>query len=422
MKLTDKAIRAAQAKEKPYRLADGGGLHLVVSPAGGRLWRYRYEMKGTERQLALGSYPSISLAEARRARDAARALLDKGLDPSTEKRTQRAQAAVEAATTFETVARAWYEIRRSTWSATHARDVERNLETDVFPALGSLPIKAIKPRMVLDMLRQVEARSLTTARKIRQQVSAVFVYAIAEDLAEIDPAQMIGGALRPTGETEHHAALTDPADLRAMLAKVDTQPAFPASRIALRLLALTAVRSKELRGARPEEFEGLDGPEPIWRIPKERMKGRKGKKREHLVPLAPAAVKLVQLAMTFAGKGRPLFPSSRSSQCQLSENALNRMLHRAGYEGRHTPHGFRSSFSTIMNERHQNEHDRAVIDLMLAHKPENAVEAAYNRAAYMKRKRELAEEWAALITEGLSPAQDLLALPRSGMGRPAKPI
>jgi integrase len=416
VKLTDKAIRAVEPREKPYKLSDGGGLTLVISPAGGRLWRYRYEVKGTERQLALGAYPKISLADARRARDAARALLDKGQDPSIAKRMERAQAATDAATTFETVARAWHAIRRPTWSATHARDVERNLEADVLPALGALPIKSIKPRMVLDMLRGVEQRSPTTARKIRQQVSAVFVYAIAEDLAELDPAQMIGGALQPCGETHHHPAITDPAQIRTLLAKVDTQPAFPSSRLALRLLALTAVRSKELRGAMPDEFEGLDGPEPIWRIPKERMKGRKGKKREHVVPLAAQAAELVQIAMAFSGKGRRLFPSSRSSQHQISENALNRMLHRAGYEGLHTPHGFRASFSSIMNDRHPE--DQAIIDLMLAHKPENAVEAAYNRAAHMKRKRCLAQEWANLITEGLRPASELLHLPRSGMGRP----
>jgi integrase len=416
MKLTDKAIRAAAPGEKPYRLSDGGGLNLFVSPAGGRLWRYRYEMQGKERQLALGAYPTVGLAEARRGRDAARALLDKGQDPSVQKRVERAQVASDAAATFETVARAWFEIRKATWSASHARDVERNLEADVLPRLGSLPIKSIKPRMVLDMLREVEERSLTTARKVRQQVSAVFVYAIAEDLAEIDPAQMIGGAMRPSGETQHHPALTDPAAIRDMLAKVDGQPAFPSSRLALRLLALTAVRSKELRGAMPDELEGLGGPEPLWRIPKERMKGRKGKKREHIVPLSAPAAELFQLAMTYAGKGRRLFPSSRSSQHQLSENALNRMLHRAGYEGTHTPHGFRASFSTIMNDRHPG--DRAIIDLMLAHKPENAVEAAYNRAAHMKRKRELAEEWANLITDGLHPAAELLQLARSGMGRP----
>ncbi|MCR0981771.1 tyrosine-type recombinase/integrase [Roseomonas populi] len=426
MKLTDRAVKAAQARQDgPYKMPDGGGLHLLVTPAGGKLWRYRYEVRDAEgrreKMLALGTYPAVSLADARRAREEARALLGKGQDPSVEKRTRRAQAAAEAATTFEPIARAWHAMRKSAWSESHARDVMRNLEADVFPALGALPIKAIKPRMVLEMLRGVEERSMTTARKIRQQVSAVFVYAIAEDLAEFDPAQTVGGALRPAEAEEHHPALVSIVELREMLAKVDTQPAYPPGRIAMRLLAITAVRSKELRGAMPAELEELDGPNPIWRIPAERMKGRKGKKREHVVPLAPEAVELFRLAREFAGRGRFLFPSGRSSLLPISENTLNRMLHRAGYEGRHTPHGFRSSFSTIMNERHaDSEQDRAIIDLMLAHAPGSGVESIYNRAAYMPRRRELAHEWAALVMEGLSPAASLVALPRSGMGRPAK--
>ena len=425
MKLTDRAVRNAAAQPKPYKLTDGDGLHLLVTPAGGKLWRYRYEVRDGDRRkeklLALGGYPSMSLGDARKEREAARALLARGHDPSVAKRTRRAEVAADAASTFEPIARAWHEMRKSTWSPSHARDVMRNLEADVFPAVGNLPVKAIKPRTVLEMLRAVETRSMTTARKIRQQVSAVFVYAIAEDLAEFDPAQTVGGALRPAEAEEHHPALTSVADLRAMLNKVDEQPAYPSSRVAMRLLALTAVRSKELRGAMPAELEGLDGPAPIWRIPKERMKGRKGKKREHVVPLAPEAVELFRTAIQFAGRGRYLFPSARSSLVPVSENTLNRMLHRAGYEGRHTPHGFRSSFSTIMNERHaDSEQDRAILDLMLAHAPGRGVESIYNRAAYMPRRRELAAEWAALVSHGLSPVRDLLALPRSGMGRPRK--
>jgi integrase len=423
--LTDKAVRAATAQEKPYKLTDGRGLHLMVTPAGGRLWRYRYEFGGKEKLLALGSYPAVSLADARKGREAARALLDQGLDPAVEKKTRRATAVTEAATTFEPIARAWFAQQKGLWSEAHAVDVLRNLEVDVFPAIGALPIKAIKPRIVLQLLRQIEERSLHQARKIRQQISAVFVYAIAEDLAETDPAQTVGRAMRPLDEEKHHPALTTLDEVRVMLGKVEAIPAFPLTRLALRLLVMTAVRSKELRGARPEEFEGLDGPEPIWRIPKERMKGRKGKRREHIVPLAPQAVAVVRAAIAFAGNRKCLFPGTRFAHKPIGTSSLNRLLNRAGYEGIQTPHGFRSSFSTIMNRRHPNEHDRAMIDLMLAHLPPNAVEAAYNRADYMKRRRELAEEWASLITEGLAPLEDLLTLPRSRdeeaiFGRPTR--
>ena len=414
MKLTDTAVRKAQRAERPYKLADGGGLHLLVTPAGGKLWRYRYEVKGAEKTLAIGAYPAVSLADARKARDAAREGVAAGLDPNVAKRVRRADAVAEASATFAVVAERWYAAKSPLWSASHARDVRRNLDGDVIPAFGKVPVKAITARMVLALLREVEDRSRHQARKMRQQISGVFVHAIAEDLAETDPAAIIAPALMPVGEERHHPALTSLGEFRAMLQKVDSIPAFPLTRLALRLLALTAVRTAELRLARPEEFLDLDGPEPRWIIPKERMKGRVGKRRPHEVPLAPQSVELVKVVMAFT-RGCPwLFPGAKQASASLSPTAMNAMLIRAGYEGRQTPHGMRSSFSTIMNERHAgNEQDRAIIDLMLAHKPKTGVEAVYNRASYKARRRELACEWADLISDGLMPAADVLRLPRS---------
>ncbi|MFH5927180.1 tyrosine-type recombinase/integrase [Roseomonas xinghualingensis] len=418
MKLTDAAIRKAKALDgKPIKLADGAGLYLQVTPAGGRHWRYRYEIQGREKLLALGSYPAVSLADARKAREAAREDLEAGHDPSVQKKIRRATAAQEAASTFEVVARAWHALYKPTWSERHATDVMRNLENDVFPALGSLPIRSITPKMVLTLMRDVEERSPTTARKMRQQISAVFVYAIAADLAETDPAQTIRGAMQPTGAVRHHPAVTSAQGVRDVLAKLDTIPAHPGTRLAARLLALTALRSKELRGATDDEFEGLDGPEPTWTVPAERMKGRKNKRRPHKVPLSRQAVEIVKAARALAGRQKYLFPAVRHSHRQMSETTLGQLLIRAGFEGVQTPHGFRSSFSTCMNELLANHHDRAVIDLMLAHKPTNHVEGIYNQAAYMARRREIAQQWADLITEGLVPPMDLLVLPRSGLGR-----
>ena len=201
-------------------------------------------------------------------------------------------------------------------------------------------------------------------------------------------------------------AITDLAELRALLAAAEAIPAHPATKLALRLLALTAVRPGSVAGAVWHEFEGLDGPEPVWRIPAERMK----MKREHVVPLAPQAVAVIEAMGLLTGRFPFVFPNTRHAHKPMSENAMGYLLNRAGFHGRHVPHGWRSSFSTIMNER--NRMDRQVIDLMLAHSPADATEAAYNRAAHMGRRRELAEEWAGLLLEGARDPAELLRGPR----------
>jgi integrase len=407
--LTDKEIRAAEPREKDYRLADGQGLHLQVTTRGSKLWRYRYEFPaGREKMLALGKYPSVGLGAARKAREAARALLDQGKDPSVERRAARIEVAEASENTFEVLARAWIERETPHWVPRHRKIALRSLEADAFPALGKLPINRITPPMVLAVLRAVEKRgAVDMAARLRQRMSAVFVYAIAAGVGENDPAAIVAGALSKRVKGQQPAVGTL-EDARAVLAAVEGTGALATSHLAHRFLALTAVRQNEMTNARWEEMEGLDGPEPLWRIPKERMKGRVGDRREHLVPLARQSVEILEQAKRLAGKSPFVFPSHWGRTACISAMTLLSLMNRAGLAGKHVPHGWRSSFSTIMNEVHQNEHDRAVIDLMLAHKPKTGVEAVYNRAKLMARRRELAQEWADLLLEGRPEAAALV--------------
>jgi integrase len=415
--LTDKQIRALAPQDKPYKVTDEKGLHLLVNPTGSKLWRFRYEISGKEKLLALGAYPEVTLVQAREARDRARALRREGRDPSIERQLRRAAGDAAVADTFEAAARDWHGRMKSTWTPTHANDVLTSLEVHVFPHLGKLPKTSITPPMVLRVLKIIQARpAIETAHRVRQRISAIYVDAIAHGTAETDPAAIVKGALKSVVKGRQ-PAITDLAELREMLKRSESIPGHPVTFLGLRLLALTALRPGELRYGRAGEIQGLSGEDPRWEIPAERMK----MKEEHWVPLSRQAVDVLEVLMPMVANRPWLFPTDRFPRRPMSENTLGYLLNRAGYHSKHVPHGFRASFSTIMNERFPN--DRAVIDLMLAHKPKDRVEAAYNRALYWARRRELAQEWADLLLEGFSPAASLLAGPRrwSGAGSAATP-
>lgn len=420
MALTDIQARSAKPKDKPYKLTDSHGLYLYVGTSGLRSWRMKYRSGGKEKLLTFGPYPEVKLVEAREKRDAARALLRDGLDPSVEKKVAAAAGAVDAENTFKTVTTAWHNLHKAKWTDTHANDVIDSLTRDIFPALGSLPIRSITPAMVLDALRAVEQRpAIETARRLRQRMSGVFVYGIASGICDNDPAAIVRSAMKPLPAKGRQPALTSIDDAHSLLAAAEAATASPVTKIASRLLALTTVRPGVLRQAEWTEFEDLDGKAPIWRIPAAKMKltaARKADIREEfVVPLAPAAVEAIKAIKPLTGRSRYLFPSNRSFFNVMSENAIGYLYNRAGYQGRHVPHGWRATFSTIMNElaeREERGSDRAVIDLMLAHVPKNKVEGAYNRANFMARRRELAELWAHLLLLGSQPAAQLLEGPR----------
>lgn len=414
--LTDLQARKAKPGEKGYKLTDAGGLYLMVTPAGSKSWRLKYRIHGKEKLLTFGLYPEIGLAAARDQRDDARRLIRAGTDPALERKRQRVTSSANAELTFERMTRAWHELEKSRWSAVHAADVIGSLGRDVFPDLGGMPIRDIDTPMVLATLRKVERRgSIETARRLRQRISAVFAYAISEGLVAADPAAPVQKALKPLPKKGRQPAIVELEGVRQLLRDAEGSGASPVTKLASRLLALTSVRPGVVRGVGWSEFEGLDGPEPLWRVPASRMKlilDRKDEEAfEHLVTLSPAAVDVIETIRRLTGRGSHVFPSQRHSHRAMSENAIGYLYNRVGYHGRHVPHGWRAAFSTIMNERAERDGrhgDRKVIDLMLAHVPKDKVEGAYNRAAFMPRRREIAGEWAELLVDGLPPAGDLL--------------
>ena len=446
--LTDAKIKAAKPKAAPYKLGDAGQLYLYVTPAGGRLWRMNYahglNAKGrpAQKTLTLGAYPAVTLIDARKGRDDAKRVLAEGSDPAVARKVAAKARARSDANTFEVVARRWWDLRKPGWSAVHARDVIDSLVNDLFPDVGDLPITAIGAPRLLEVLQRVERRgAVETAHRLRQRASAIFVYGIAAGLCEIDPAASLGKALRDKPRSKKQPSIIDGvrdqddrlAAIRKLLADCDAERCRAGTKLALRFIALTAVRPGELRFASWDEIEGVDWKDasaepvdPVWRIPAERMKGDEDRKAEeygeHVVPLSPQAVETLRASWKLSGGLPYIFPGERHLHRPISENTLNALCKRAGYHGRHVPHGFRAAFSTYMNERADREWretghrdgaspDRAIIDLMLAHVPCNKVEGAYNRAAYLPRRRELACEWADLIAAVLEAPAALLGRP-----------
>lgn len=402
--LTDVQIRKAKPAARAFKLTDGGGLHLYVSPAGGKLWRWRYEYGGKEKLLSIGRYPDIGLSEAREARDAARKVLKAGRDPSIEKKAKRLTLTTSAAETFEALAHEWHKAQLGRWTERHADDVMVCLKRDLFPDLGPLPVRDITTPQVLAVLRKIEARGAPeTARRARQRVSGVFAYAIGSGRAEQDPAAVVVKAMVPVRKGRQ-PAIVDIDEAREILRRCDATPGSAVTKLALRFLALTAVRPGEIRGALWDEILPF-GAEPTWLIPAPRMK----MKRDHVVPLSTQAVETLRVAHRITGRGPLVFPNSRHAHHPMSENAIGYLMNRAGYHHRHVPHGWRSTFSTVMNDRHRAE--RHVIDLMLAHSNKDKVEGAYNRAEHLARRRELAQEWADALMEGLAPPGDLVGRP-----------
>lgn len=425
--LTDLLIRNATANGKDYKLSDSGGLHLFVSKSGHRSWRLKYRFGGKERRLMIGSYPDVSLKDARERRNAARTLLANGRDPGIEAQRAKVERTLAAANDFETAARAWFELQKGRWTPIHASDVINSLEKEVFPWIGRLPVKEIDEPMLLSVLRKVERRgAIETAHRVRQRISAVFVHAIAEGMAARDPAAVITKALKPVPRSRKRPALLALDALHDLIRKTECEPASPITKLASRFMALTAQRPGMIRALPWSEIENIDfesddeAQTALWRIPAHRMKLvlelKNDQGYEHIVPLASQAVAVLRAVWRLTGRGPLVFPSCRSARVPMSENSVNYFYNRCGYQGRHVPHGWRASFSTIMNEwaeRNGSSSDRQVIDLMLAHVPESisGSEGAYNRAAYIERRRELAVIWGDMLLAGTVLPEKLLNYP-----------
>lgn len=365
--------------------SDGGGLYLHVKAAG-KYWRMDYAIHGKRKTLAIGVYPAVSLAQARKARDAAKAQLAQGIDPSTAKRKEKADRAAEASNTFEAVALAWLKATAAQRTEGTSERARNWLAGDVFPSLGNKPMSSIGPRDVLAVLKKVEARgAMDTAKRIGQTVGQVFRFAVASGLAERDVTADLRGALT-VAKTEHHAAITEPLALGALLRAMYDYSGTPTTVAALKLSPMLLVRPGELRHA---EWAEIDLETGTWAIPGEKMKMR----QPHIVPLARQAVELLQSLHPLTGSGRYVFSSLRTANRPMSENTVNAALRGMGYSKEmHTAHGFRATARTIMDEVLGERVD--LIEHQLAHAVKDANGRAYNRTAHLQARREMMQRWA----------------------------
>jgi integrase len=391
MPLTDTKCRNAKGQIKPRKLSDGGGLHLLVNPDGAKYWRLAFRWHGKQRTLALGVYPAVGLMKARAARDEAKRDLAANIDPSVLKRERKRAAQIATGNTFEAVAREWHENWKDARSPYYAAQILRRLEANAFPVIGRRPIAAIEPPELLDMLRKVEKRGVNeTARRLKQLVGQIFRFAMVTGRAKRDPSIDLKDALRATGEPQRHRAMPLP-ELPTFLQNLESYNGDRQTRLALKLVTLTFLRTTELRGGRWSELQNLDKNSALWRIPAERMKMR----LEHLVPLSRQAVEVMRELSTFSGNSPYIFPSP-GKDGYMSSNTMLYALYRMGYHGRATTHGFRAVASTILNE--SNLFNRDWIERQLAHVERNEVRRAYNAAEWMPDRRRMMQWWADHIT------------------------
>ena len=401
--LSDLQVSRAKTQGKQVTLFDGGGLFIVLTPAGGKLWRFKYRFGGKDKLLSLGSYPEISLAEARAKRAVFRKLLAEGIDPAEAKKAEQADKAAAVGSTFETVARDWHRRFKSQWSAGHAEQIMRRLEQDVFPWLGTRPIGEIKAPELLTVLRRIGARSLETAFRVKTACGQVFRYAVAEGRAERDPVADLRGALPPV-KNKNFAAPTDPKKVAPLLRAIDGFEGSFVVKCAMQLAPLLFVRPGELRHA---EWSEIDLEAAEWNIPAAKMKMGV----PHLVPLPRQAIEILKSLHPLTGHGKYVFPCSRSSQRCMSENSVNAGLRRLGFEKSEiTGHGFRAMARTILDEVLQVRPE--LIEHQLAHQVRDPLGRAYNRTSHLAERRKMMQTWADYL-DGLKSGAKVLPLKRA---------
>lgn len=388
MPLTDIACKSATcpAGKQRARYSDSQGLYLEVLPNGGKYWKLKYRFGGKEKKLSLGVYDAVTLKKARAERDKARVQLAEGTDPGLQKKAGKLQRGAHAAdASFETVARAWWAVWSTGKSEKHRDETMRRLEADVFPAIGSLPIASITAQQLLAVSKTVEKRgAVDIARRAYQTSGQILRYAVAHGLIERNPAADVrpSDALQPTSKENY--ARVDAREVPELLRRIDTYDGSPLTVGALKLMALTFVRTSELIGARWGE---IDLEAARWDIPAERMK----MKTPHIVPLSRQAVAVLRGLYPLRGLGDLVFPGERDHAKPISNNTILFALYRMGYHSRMTGHGFRSIASTLL---HELGHDHNLIELQLAHQERNAVSAAYNHATYVKPRTKMMQAWA----------------------------
>lgn len=387
MKLTNTACKNAQPREKPYKLTDGGGMYLYVMPTGAKYWHFKYRFGGREKRLAFGVYPDVSLQRAREKRLEARRLIDLEIDPGQEKKKRRRQRELDEANTFKVIAEEWMQHNTSAWSDNHRATVRRRLEMDIYPKIGSMPIKEINAPILLPVIQAIEKRAAhEVARRALQYCGQIFRYAIVTGRGERDVSADLKGALKPF-KRGHYAAM-EIEDLPDFLKVFHRNEArlFPQTMIAIELLMLTFVRTSELIKATWSEFNLED---KIWLIPESRMK----MKRPHMVPLSDQAIELlIQLKKLNPPNRVHIFPSRSNPRNHMSNNTILVALGRMGYHGVHTGHGFRALAMSTIKEKLKYRHE--VVDRQLAHAPRNQIDKAYDRAKYLDERIVMMQKWA----------------------------
>lgn len=402
MALTDTNVRNAKPKAKAYSLTDERGLSILIRPTGGKWWRFRYRFEGTEKMLSLGTYPDVSLKEARDRRDGARKLLANGVDPGENRKAQKAARVERVSNSFEVLCREWLAKRKDTVEPDQHKKTLARMENDVFPWLGSKPITEITALDILSVLRRIDERGARyTAHRVRSEISRAFRYAIATGRAERDPCPDLKGAIPPP-KAENFAAITDPKGAAELLRAMEAFRGTFVVKCALRLAPMLFVRPGELRKA---EWSGFDLEKAEWRYWVTKTK------TEHLVPLPSQAVSILNDLKALTGHGRYVFPG-RDPQKAMSEAAVNAALRRMGYDTKTeiTGHGFRAMARTILHEELHVKPE--VIEHQLAHKVPDALGTAYNRTKFLKERKAMMQTWADYLDK-LKAGAEVIPLPRS---------
>ncbi|WP_049164603.1 integrase domain-containing protein [Klebsiella variicola] len=382
--LTNNEILKAKPREKDFTLHDGDGLFLLVKTTGKKLWRFRYQRPNSDSRtnLSLGSYTALTLATARQIRDQHLTTLAQGMDPQQQQELASEQRQIELDSIFSTVAANWFQIKSKSVTEDYAKDIWRSLDKDVFPAIGSIPVQEIKARTIVEALEPIKARgALETVRRLVQRVNEIMIYAVNTGLIDANPASGVGMAFEKP--KKQNMPTLRPEELPRLMRSLVMSNLSVATRCLIEWQLLTLVRPSEASGARWAE---IDLGAKLWTIPAERMKA----KREHIVPLSPQALEILEVMKPISAHREHVFPSRNDPKQPMNSQTANAALKRIGYGGKLVAHGLRSIASTTMNEAGFNSD---IIESSLAHTDKNEVRRAYNRANYLKQRNDLLAWW-----------------------------
>jgi len=399
--LSDMGVKKAKAREKAYSMSDGGGLYLWITPVGGKLWRWSYRFDGKKKLMALGKYPDTSLLQARERHSDARKLLATGVDPMAHRKTEKTAEKAAVENSFQSITAQWLDHWQDGKSPRHVDSVRRRMAADILPCLGARPIADIEAPELVAMANAIQDRGARDiAKRALETVGQVFRYGIAHGYAKRNPASEIrpSDILKSTHKTNY--ARIDAKELPLLLKRIEVYQGKQITRLAMKLMAMTFVRTSELIGAKWTEFDLEAG---RWDIPAQRMKMR----TPHIVPLARQALEVLEMLRDLAGSSEWLFPGDHNAAQPMSNNTILAALERMGFKGKMTGHGFRGLASTILHEQGY-PHDH--IELQLAHSPRNAVSAAYNHALYLGPRAKMMQDWADFL-ESTQRGGKLLQMP-----------